>query len=271
LPCARRRVRNLSVEQEVVQQCGLGPVNEAPLTQRDERLQHVAPQDHDGLLPIGESDMRPGYVELACLTVVVLGHLVLDHDQQLAAVVDDRVEDLSAVRLDYDGVPAGQRLLRRQEHRHEVGGLVLLAGIAHRPRLRVESGHRELLQVTLRRDQPQPRRVRHGRVAHHHQQRPSELVLVLRLQPPERQEEVQRVVLQALKRPTDIAGVWLANRSPSGGATFAALLFKDAGWITCWSEAARCSSPSAIGLSATGNASPASRVAKGRTSDLASG
>ena len=85
----------LGVEQEVVQHSGFGAGDEVAFAQGDERLKHVAPQDDDGLLAVGELHAARRSVQLARLTVVVLGDLVLDHDEQLAAVVDHRIEHLA--------------------------------------------------------------------------------------------------------------------------------------------------------------------------------
>ena len=152
---------------------------------------------------------------------IVLGDLVLHHHEQLAAVVDHRIENLAAVGLGDDGA-ARQRRLWREEDRHEVGQLVLITGAAHRARLGVDARDRQPLQVKVARDQSQPGRVRHGRKPQDYQQRTGELVLVVGLQPSERHEEVQGVALHARSLPQAERGEGRRARPPHRRMAFAA-------------------------------------------------
>jgi len=81
-----------------------------------------------------------------------LSDLVLDDNEQLPPIVNDRVEHLSAIGL-CDYATARERLLRREENRDQVSGLDIRAGFAQHPPLSRETGDRKLLQLTIRGDE----------------------------------------------------------------------------------------------------------------------
>src|SRR4051812_25969305 len=63
----------LDVGQEMVEHPAFGAADKAPLSQTDERVEHVAPEDNDGLLAVSDLHAGTGDVEVPSLEVVGLG------------------------------------------------------------------------------------------------------------------------------------------------------------------------------------------------------
>ena len=57
----------LRVKEEVIQHGGLGASHEVAFAQRDQNLQHIAPEDHDSLLAIYKAHAGTGHIQLARL------------------------------------------------------------------------------------------------------------------------------------------------------------------------------------------------------------